>query len=94
MKTPEEGDYEIKPNAQGVPAINGGTPIFEGRIKTKSTTSIALRLGLLFDYRVAKNLSIDVEPLITVGNDQVDGIKYAEPFDFLVNIKAGLTFRF
>ena len=93
MRTPEEIGEEITYDEKGKPFV-AGLPMFQGLVKTKSIISPALRLGLLFDYRVAKNLSIDVEPLITVGNDQVDGIKYAEPFDFLVNIKAGLTFRF
>lgn len=94
FKTPEEGGYEIKPNDKGVPTIDGGVPVFEGRVKTKSIVSPALRLGLLFDYRFAKNVSANIEPLIAIGNDNVDGIDYAEPFDFLVNIKAGITYHF
>ena len=94
MRTPEEIGEEITYDEKTGRPFVAGLPMFQGLVKTKSIISPALRLGLLFDYRVAKNLSIDVEPLITVGNDQVDGIKYAEPFDFLVNIKAGLTFRF
>lgn len=93
MKTPQEIGEEVTYNEKGQPYV-AGMPTFEGLVKTKTTISPALRLGLLFDYRVAKNVSVNVEPLITVGNDNVDGIKYAEPFDFLVNIKGGLTYHF
>ena len=94
MKTPQEIGEEITYDEKTGRPFVAGLPMFQGLVKTKSTISPALRLGLLFDYRVDKNVSVNVEPLITVGNDNVDGIKYAEPFDFLVNIKGGLTYHF
>ena len=61
---------------------------FESRVDT-------IRLGLLMDYRIARNLSVNLELNMNVTtNDNLEGIKYAEPFDIPLRIAGGVMFRF
>ena len=68
---------------------------FESRVDTKSSAVLAIRLGLLMDYRIARNLSVNLELNMNVTtNDNLEGIKYAEPFDIPLRIAGGVMFRF
>lgn len=68
--------------------------MFETRVSKKARVNMALRLGLLLDYRVSKNLSINLEPTVSIVDDWFDGIKYAEPIDVFIRLNAGLTYHF
>lgn len=60
----------------------------------KSNTTPALRLGLIFDYHITEQFSVNLEGNLSVTTDKFDGIDYDEPVDFLLKAKIGATYRF
>ena len=86
---PDDGRQRIR-------TITGGIcESFESRVSTKSSAALALRFGLLLDYRFARNLSANLELNANITtNDRLEGIKYAEPFDIPLRIAGGVMFRF
>lgn len=82
-------------NDKGEPVMTGEYVRFEDLVRTKATACFGLRTGLLFDYRVAKNVSVNFELMITtMFNDYYEGIKYHEPIDFLVKPNFGIALWF
>lgn len=82
-------------NEKGEPVMIGEYTPFENLVRTKSTPCFGIRTGFLFDYRVVKNLSINFELMVTTMlNDNYEGIKYAEPIDFLVKTNLGVALWF
>ena len=68
---------------------------FESRIDTDSSSALAIRFGLLFDYRFSRQLSANFELNVNMTtNDGIDGITYAEPFDIPIKLGAGLLYHF
>ena len=57
-------------------------------------TFLALRIGLLFDYRLTNHWAVNLEGNISVMNDRFDGIDYDEPVDFLLNASVGMAYYF
>lgn len=82
-------------NDKGEQVMTGEYVTFEHLVRTKATPLVGIRTGFLFDYRVAKNVSVNFELMITTMlNDHYEGIKYAEPIDFLVKPNFGLALWF
>jgi hypothetical protein len=69
-------------------------PAFESRVDTKTHALWTFRLGLQFDYRISKHLSVNMEGTASISNDNFEGIKCDEPIDILLKGSAGLTFWF
>lgn len=67
---------------------------FEKIIDTRAGTYLAVRFGLLFDYRVSRHLSANLELGVNATNDKFEGIKYAEPVDFMIQLSAGVSYYF
>lgn len=88
----EQGN--IVRDEQGRPQKRGEYERFEYLVGTEARCCVALRFGLLFDYRVSKPLSVSLELNVNVADDQLDGIKYAEPFDLPIKLAAGVTWNF
>ncbi|MBR1669001.1 MAG: hypothetical protein IJ693_12110 [Bacteroidaceae bacterium] len=88
----EEGNVML--DKDGNPVMRGEYSRFEHLTKTKSGAYLEARFGFLFDYRVMRNLSLNFDLIVTITDDKFEGIKYAEPFDFLVKPTLGLTFHF
>lgn len=57
-------------------------------------TFLALRLGLMLDYRISSCVSVNVEGNVSAMNDRFDGIDYDEPVDFLLNASIGAVYHF
>ena len=68
---------------------------FESRVKTDASAVLAIRFGLLFDYRISRQFSANMELNVNVTTgDGLEGIKYAEPFDIPIRIAAGVMYHF
>lgn len=57
-------------------------------------TFLALRLGLVLNYKLTNHWSANLEGNISVMNDRFDGIDYDEPVDFLLNASMGVSYYF
>lgn len=74
---------------------HGVAEAFETRVDPDASAALAIRFGLLFDYRVSRHLSANLELNVNVTtNDGIDGITYAEPFDIPIKIAGGVMYHF
>jgi len=82
------------PNADKMITGHESAASFEHRVNPSSNISFGGRMGLNFDYRVSKNMSIDLELMATVTDDSFEGIKFDEPFDIFMKCSLGARYYF